>query len=154
MKKGIKTKNQIAGVDVGGTFTDLVLETPRKEYVSHKLLTNHDNPELSILAGIDIVLKKANRSPSELSLIVHGTTLATNALIQRRGAKVAFLTTQGHIDTLAIAREERFEQYDINIDKARPLVPRYLRLPITERLTRDGSSENDDGSSRRSASDS
>jgi len=125
-------------IDIGGTFTDLVLETPRKEYVSHKLLTNHDNPELSILAGIDIVLKKANRSPSELSLIVHGTTLATNALIQRRGAKVAFLTTQGHIDTLAIAREERFEQYDINIDKARPLVPRYLRLPITERLTRDG----------------
>ena len=91
-------------IDIGGTFTDLVLETPRKEYVSHKLLTNHDNPELSILAGIDIVLKKANRSPSELSLIVHGTTLATNALIQRRGAKVAFLTTQGHIDTLAIAR--------------------------------------------------
>ena len=104
------------GIDIGGTFTDLVLETPEKEYISHKLLTNHDNPELGILAGIDIVLKKAERSPSELSLIVHGTTLATNALIQRRGAKVAFLTTEGHIDTLAIAREERFEQYDINID--------------------------------------
>ncbi len=125
-------------IDIGGTFTDLVLETPEKEYISHKLLTNHDNPELGILAGIDIVLKKSKRSPSELSLIVHGTTLATNALIQRRGAKVAFLTTEGHIDTLAIAREERFEQYDINIDRAQPLVPRNLRIPITERLTRDG----------------
>ena len=125
-------------IDIGGTFTDLVLETSGKEYVSHKLLTNHNSPELSILEGIDIVLKKANRSPTELNLIVHGTTLATNALIQRRGAKVAFLTTQGHIDTLAIAREERFEQYDINIDRARPLVPRNLRIPITERMTRDG----------------
>ena len=125
-------------IDIGGTFTDLVLETPDKGYISHKLLTNHDNPELGILAGIDNVLKKAKRSPSELSLIVHGTTLATNALIQRRGAKVAFLTTKGHIDTLAIAREERFEQYDINIDRAQPLVPRHLRIPITERLTREG----------------
>ena len=71
-------------------------------------------------------------------MIVHGTTLATNALIQRTGAKVAFLTTKGHIDTLAIAREERFEQYDINIDRAQPLVPRHLRIPITERLTREG----------------
>ena len=125
-------------IDVGGTFTDLVLETPDKGYISHKLLTNHDNPELGILTGIDNVLKKAERSPSELSLIVHGTTLATNALIQRTGAKVAFLTTKGHIDTLAIAREERFEQYDINIDRAQPLVPRHLRIPITERLTREG----------------
>ena len=125
-------------IDIGGTFTDLVLETPEKEYISHKLLTNHDNPELGILAGIDNVLKKAKRSLSEISLIVHGTTLATNALIQRRGAKVAFLTTAGHKDTLAIAREERFEQYDINIDRAQPLVPRNLRIPITERLTRDG----------------
>ena len=97
-------------IDIGGTFTDLVLETPDKGYISHKLLTNHDNPELAILAGIDNVLKKAKRSPSELSLIVHGTTLATNALIQRRGAKVAFLSTKGHIDTVAIAREERYEQ--------------------------------------------
>ena len=125
-------------IDVGGTFTDLVLETPDKGYISHKLLTNHDNPELGILTGIDNVLKKAERSPSELSLIVHGTTLATNALIQRTGAKVAFLTTKGHIDTLAIAREERFEQYDINIDRPQPLVPRHLRIPITERLTREG----------------
>ena len=135
----MSTENSVRlAIDIGGTFTDLVLETPEKEYISHKLLTNHDNPELGILAGIDNVFKKAKRSPSELSLIVHGTTLATNALIQRRGAKVAFLTTEGHIDTLAIAREERFEQYDINIDRAQPLVPRHLRIPITERLTRDG----------------
>jgi N-methylhydantoinase A len=77
-------------------------------------------------------------SPADISLIIHGTTLATNALIERSGARTALLTTAGHRDALEMAHEDRFEQYDINIDRPRPLVPRFLRLPIRERMDRDG----------------
>jgi len=73
-----------------------------------------------------------------VGVIIHGTTLATNALISRNGATTALLTTAGQRDALAIAHEELFEQYDINIDRPTPLVPRYLRLPISERMDRDG----------------
>ncbi|MBA58939.1 MAG: methylhydantoinase [Gammaproteobacteria bacterium] len=125
-------------VDIGGTFTDVVLEKPDKETISHKLLTNHDNPEDSVLLGIELLLDKGGHVPEEVGVIIHGTTLATNALIERRGARTAFLTTRGHRDTLEIAHEERFEQYDIDIERAKPLVPRHLRIPIEERIDRDG----------------
>ena len=73
-----------------------------------------------------------------MSLIIHGTTLATNALIERSGAVTALLTTEGHRDALEMAHEDRFEQYDVMIDRPKPLVPRYLRLPVRERMDRAG----------------
>jgi len=81
---------------------------------------------------------RSDTSPGDVGLIIHGTTLATNALIQRTGATTALLTTAGHRDALEMAHEDRFEQYDINIDRPRPLVPRFLRLPVHERMDRDG----------------
>ena len=84
------------------------------------------------------VLRDAAREPAEVGLFLHGTTLATNALIERRGARTALLTTEGHRDALEMAFENRFEQYDVNIDRPAPLVPRHLRLPIRERLAADG----------------
>ncbi len=84
------------------------------------------------------MLGKAGLRPADVGLIIHGTTLATNALIQRSGARTALLTTAGHRDALEMAHEDRFEQYDVMIDRPRPLVPRYLRLPVRERLDRDG----------------
>src|SRR4051794_18014768 len=80
------------------------------------------------------VLREAALAPADLSIIIHGTTLATNAIIERKGARTALLTTTGFRDTIEIRHENRFEQYDVNIDLPRPLVPRRLRLPVTERI--------------------
>ena len=125
-------------VDIGGTFTDVVLERPGQGRITEKLLTTRAHPGEAVLAGIGEVLQRAKLEPSEVGLIIHGTTLATNALIERRGAVTALLTTAGHRDVLAMAHEDRFEQYDVMIDRPRPLVPRQLRLPVTERLDSQG----------------
>ncbi|MEJ8566015.1 hydantoinase/oxoprolinase family protein [Elongatibacter sediminis] len=125
-------------VDIGGTFTDIVLERPGAPRLTAKLLTTHQQPGEAVLAGIRDVLRRAELQPADLGLIIHGTTLATNALIERRGAVTALLTTEGHRDALEMAHEDRFEQYDIMIDRPAPLVPRYLRLPVRERLDRNG----------------
>lgn len=125
-------------IDIGGTFTDVVLESADGLRTTTKLLTTHSHPGEAVLDGIDEVMQRAGSAPADISLIIHGTTLATNALIERTGAKTALLTTAGHRDALEMAHEDRFEQYDINIDRPRPLVPRYLRLPIHERLDCNG----------------
>ena len=125
-------------VDIGGTFTDVVLELPAGGRVTTKLLTTHAHPGAAVLSGIDQVLRQAGISPSRIGLIIHGTTLATNALIERSGAVTALLTTEGHRDALEMAHEDRFEQYDLMIDRPPPLVPRYLRLPVRERMDCNG----------------
>jgi len=132
------SKSARLAVDIGGTFTDVVLETREGERITTKLLTTYDHPGNAVLEGIRHVMDQTSLEPSDIGLIIHGTTLATNALIERSGAKTALLTTEGHRDALEMAHEDRFEQYDINIDRPTPLVPRYLRLPIRERLDRDG----------------
>lgn len=86
------------------------------------------------MQGVHDLLTAHNTAPESISLVLHGTTLATNAIIERRGARTALLTTEGHRDVLAMAFENRFEQYDINIERPVPLVPRHLRLPIRERM--------------------
>ena len=133
-----ETRPARLAVDIGGTFTDVVLELPTGERLTTKLLTTYDHPGRAVLEGITTVLDRADVAPSEIGLIIHGTTLATNALIERRGANTALLTTEGHRDALEMAHEDRFEQYDINIDRPIPLVPRHLRLPVRERMDRDG----------------
>ncbi len=123
--------------DIGGTFTDVVLDDGETRY-SSKVLTTYKDPADAVLDGLGKVLREAGREPSEVVLFLHGTTLATNALIERRGARTALLTTEGHRDALEMAFENRFEQYDVNIDRPAPLVPRHLRLPVRERLAADG----------------
>lgn len=125
-------------VDIGGTFTDVVLQTDSGERFTTKLLTTYDHPGRAVLDGITGVLQQSGLAATQISLIIHGTTLATNALIERQGARTALLTTQGHRDALEMAHEDRFEQYDINIDRPVPLVPRHLRLAVTERMDRHG----------------
>jgi N-methylhydantoinase A len=120
-------------VDIGGTFTDVVLRDGATS-VTQKVLTTYDDPANGVLEGIDEVLRRADASPEACRVMLHGTTLATNALIERRGAVTALLTTDGHRDAVEMALENRFEQYDLNIDRPRPLVPRPLRLPVCERL--------------------
>lgn len=129
-------ENRLA-VDIGGTFTDLVLEWGGQRYCD-KLLTTHQDPALGVMQGIQQLLSTSGAQPADIHLLLHGTTLATNALIERRGAVTALLTTAGHRDVLEMASENRFEQYDVNIDRPIPLVPRHLRLPIVERLNAQG----------------
>lgn len=134
---GTAAKTRLA-VDIGGTFTDVVLELPSGGRVTTKLLTTYARPGEAVMQGITQVLQQAGTKPADIGLIIHGTTLATNALIERSGAVTALLTTQGHRDALAMAHEDRFEQYDVMIDRPQPLVPRHLRIPVRERMDRDG----------------
>ena len=121
------------GVDIGGTFTDVALEMGEKRW-SAKILTTPEAPERAVIDVIRRVLAEAGLRPADLSIIIHGTTLATNAIIERKGAKTALLTTEGFRDTIEIRHENRFEQYDVNIDLPPPLVPRRLRFPVKERV--------------------
>ncbi len=125
------------GVDVGGTFTDIVLEVDAT-FTSTKVLTTHDAPERGMLAGIDSVLADASITIGSLETIIHGTTLATNALIERRGAHTAFVTTAGFRDVIETRTESRFEQYDLNIVLPLPLIERQHRFVLNERMGADG----------------
>lgn len=126
------------GVDIGGTFTDVAMETASGLH-STKVLTDHSFPERAIVRGICDVAAIAGIHPREIDTIIHGTTLATNALIERRGARTAFITTKGFRDVIEMRTESRFEQYDLNIVLPPPLVPRNDRFVLNERMGADGS---------------
>lgn len=125
-------------IDIGGTFTDVVAETDAG-LSSVKVLTTPDSPDRGALDGVGRLLSKLEKSYSEISAVIHGTTLATNALIERRGAKTAFVTTAGFRDVLDMRYEKRFEQYDLNIEMPTSLVARPLRFGLKERMLADGS---------------
>jgi N-methylhydantoinase A len=120
-------------VDIGGTFTDLCLEWNGKR-TSTKVLTTPRAPEEGVLTGLDEIMKLSGAKPGDLGIIIHGTTLATNAIIERKGAKTALIVTEGFRDSIEIAFEHRFEQYDIFMVKPSPLVPRDLRFGVPERM--------------------
>jgi N-methylhydantoinase A len=118
--------------DIGGTFTDVVLETSKGRYTTKVLTTSA--PEAGVMEGIRRVLAEARCKPEEVSIFIHGTTLATNALIERKGARTAFVTTGGMRDILEMGYEKRFEQYDVYMERPAPLVPRPLRFTVPERI--------------------
>ena len=127
------------GIDIGGTFTDIVvydMETGAQS--SHKELTTHDDPSKGVVSAIDRVLAQHGIAPAGIARVVHATTLFTNALIERKGARTGLITTEGFRDTLEIGRERKYELYDIMIRKPEPLVPRDLRLEVPERMLVDG----------------
>ena len=125
------------GVDIGGTFTDVAL-VHAGGLATCKVLTNYAEPETAILEGIAISASQAGVPLSSIEQVIHGTTLVTNALIQRRGAKVAFITTQGFRDIIEMRSENRFEQYDLNLILPTPMVPRQDRLTLNERIDHAG----------------
>ena len=124
-------------VDIGGTFTDAALEVGMRRYTA-KTLTTQDAPEQGILTAFEEVLGASGLEPSSVSLIIYGTTLATNLLIERKGSPTALLTTEGFRDSIEMRNENRYEQYDLGIDLPRPLVPRALRFPVRERMNASG----------------
>jgi N-methylhydantoinase A len=128
------------GVDVGGTFTDLALwDAARRRLTVFKLPSVPANPSDGILGGIRGIIERDAVSPSALGFVAHGTTVATNALLEKRGARTALLTTRGFRDLLEIARQKRPALYDLQADKPVPLVPRDRRVEVRERLLADGS---------------
>jgi N-methylhydantoinase A len=132
-----QTRSVRLGADIGGTFTDVVLDVDGR-LSSMKLLTDYAAPEAPILRAAAEALAAAGLAPSDLTLVVHGTTLATNALIERRGARTAFVTTEGFRDVLEMRTESRFDQYDLDIRLPEPLIPRERRFPVRGRIGAQG----------------
>jgi N-methylhydantoinase A len=118
--------------DIGGTFTDIVLDGPNGRQ-TYKLLTTPARPEEAVLDGMRVLLGAAGLTFGDIAVFIHGTTLATNAIIERRGARTALIATKGFRDVLEIGNEGRYDQYDLQIEKQIPLVPRALRFTISER---------------------
>lgn len=125
------------GADIGGTFTDIALDL-RGKIFSTKVLTNYSAPEQAILDGIEIVVRNAGIVPADIGIVIHGTTLATNALIERRGARTALVTTEGFRDVIEMRTENRFEQYDLNLKLPTPLIPREHRFTVKGRIGAEG----------------
>ncbi len=126
------------GVDIGGTFTDLLLLKNDGSSVIHKTLTTPSDPSLAVETALTHALDKGGIKYSEPGEIIHATTLVTNALIERKGAVTALLTTAGFRDALEIGREQRYDLYDLNLELSRPLVPRHLRFDVPERILANG----------------
>jgi len=124
-------------VDIGGTFTDFALEHAGRQ-ATLKVLTTPAAPEQGVIDGVRTILQQTGVAAADIGILIHGTTLATNAIIERKGARTALVTTQGFRDVLAMGNESRYDQYDLNIVLPEPLVPRYLRLTVPERLDNEG----------------
>jgi N-methylhydantoinase A len=128
------------GVDIGGTFTDLVMaDAASGRMFNEKVLTTPDDPSRGVLAGIDLILKTNKVEAAAVQHVIHGTTLVANALIERKGVRTALVTTAGFRDVLEIAREWRYDIYDLFLTPVEPLVPRSLRFEVKERVGHDGS---------------
>ncbi len=127
------------GVDIGGTFTDLLMLGADGRAVIKKTLSTPQDPSLAVETALRQALQDGVAEPAERAELIHGTTLVTNALIERKGALTALLTTTGFRDALEIGREHRYELYDLNLDLPKPLVPRHLRFDVPERMAADGS---------------
>src|SRR5262245_24783850 len=127
------------GVDIGGTFTDLVLRLPDGSLQVSKVPSTPDDPGRAVVEGLGVLLRTAGLTPGDVVEIVHGTTVASNTILQKTGAVTGLITTRGFRDVLEIGRVRTPDLYDLTWEKPRPLVPRRLRLEVDERIAADGS---------------
>ncbi|HEV7665252.1 MAG TPA: hydantoinase/oxoprolinase family protein, partial [Chloroflexota bacterium] len=127
------------GVDIGGTFTDLILvDDVTGEMTIGKVLTTPHDPSQAVADVLQHTLTAASAPAEQVQHVIHGTTLVTNAVIERKGSATALLTTKGYRDAYEIAREHRYDLYDLFLEMPEPLVPRHLRLEVDERVYADG----------------
>ncbi len=127
------------GIDIGGTFTDFVMLDDAKGWMEvGKCLTTPDDPSRAVVEGFTEILRKTGIAAGEVVIAIHGTTLVTNTLIERKGAKTGLITTKGFRDVLEMGNEFRYELYDLQMDKPQPLVPRQLRCGVAERMNQKG----------------
>src|SRR5579871_897870 len=137
-------KSQRAGVDIGGTFTDLIIvDDETGDFAVNNTLSNPQDPSQAVESALIEALAAGYIPLDEIATIVHGTTLVTNALIERKGDPAALLTTRGFRDSVEIGREARYDLYDLMIENPRPLVPRWLRFDVPQRTLADGSTLED-----------
>src|SRR5579884_2743237 len=130
------------GVDIGGTFTDLILvDDTTGALTIGKVLTTPGDPSRAVEAVLEEALEQAGVPAGEVRHLVHGTTLVTNAIIERKGARTALLATRGFRDSIEIGKEHRYELYDLMVELPKPLVPRYLRFDVPQRTLADGTIE-------------
>src|SRR3989442_9830662 len=127
------------GFDVGGTFTDFVLQSPSGELLAAKRLTTYPDPSQACLAGLDELIAQGGVSWADVAQAIHGTTLGSNIVIERKARGVGLLMTRGFRDVLIIGRERRYQVYDLQIEKPAPLIPRRLIGEVSERVLADGS---------------
>ena len=121
----------LLAVDIGGTFTDVVAFDPHSGQIwVEKLLTSYPDPSAAVLDGVRNLLEEQSLSPASIRYVVHGTTLITNTLIERKGAKTALLATAGFRDAIEIGNEGRYDMYDLALVKPTPLVERRLRFDV------------------------
>lgn len=129
----------IIGVDIGGTFTDIVaLCAQTSKILVAKVLTDYQDLARGVMAGIESVMQQNSVAPGQVTRVVHGTTLVTNSLIERRGVKTALIVTQGFGDVLEMGRESRYDIYDIDLEMPAPIVPSDLVFEVKERATYKG----------------
>lgn len=134
------TSHYRVGADIGGTFTDLiVVDDQRGAFAIGKVLTTPDDPSRAVEEALTATLQAFGITPAQVRHLIHGTTLVTNAMIERKGAKTALLTTQGFRDSIEIGRENRYELYDLMLEQPKPLTPRHLRFDVPQRTLSDGS---------------
>jgi len=126
------------GVDVGGTFTDVVFMDEAGEVTIKKVLSTPKDYSEGILDAIGLSLNEKGLEGREIEVVIHGTTIATNAILTRSGAKVGLITTRGFRDVLEFGRIRRPQLYDMEWERPTPLVPRYLRMEVQERIASDG----------------
>src|SRR4051795_8578795 len=127
------------GLDIGGTFTDFVLyDGERQRIALYKCLTTPRDPSIAALEGLEALARASRIELADVGEVVHGMTLVTNAIIERRGARLGLLTTKGFRDSLEMGTEQRYDIYDLFLSFPEPLVPRRHRLEINERVDRDG----------------
>ena len=132
-------RSQRVGVDTGGTFTDFVVfDEASGAFAIGKTLTTPDDPSRAIESGLDETLRRSRTPLADVSQVIHGTTLVTNAVIERTGARTALLATRGFRDVVEIGREHRYDLYDLMLELPQPLVPRYLRFDVPQRTLADG----------------
>ncbi len=133
-------KNYRVGADIGGTFTDLiVVESTTGAFAIGKVLTTPEDPSLAVEEALTATLQAFGVEPAQVQHLIHGTTLVTNAMIERKGAKTALLATKGFRDAVEIGRENRYELYDLMLEQPKPLTPRHLRFDVPQRTLSDGS---------------
>lgn len=139
MAEPAETHTHALSVDIGGTFTDFsLLDLQTHEVRVHKVLTDPENPAQAMMRGAAELLRNTGIGFDRLQVLVHSTTLATNAIIERKGAKIALLTTRGFRDVLEMGREQIYDMHDLHARFPEPIVPRYLRAEVSERINRDG----------------
>ncbi|SVD63552.1 uncharacterized protein METZ01_LOCUS416406, partial [marine metagenome] len=125
------------GIDIGGTFTDFIVISNNKLY-KNKVLTSVENPYISFIDGLNEIFDRNHLDKNKIEIIIHGTTLFTNKLIERKGTIPIFITTKGFIDILDMQNEMRYDIYDLHADEVKHLVPKFMRFEVDERVDSTG----------------